>query len=85
MFTDQDLKREFDHVAVARRIEAGAELMRPGDRITHVPIVTKGALRILLQNPGHYRPMFVVAGLSYLVCLLIVHLLVPRFEPAEIP
>ena len=41
--------------------------------------------RILLQNPGHYRPMFVVAGLSYLVCLLIVHLLVPRFEPAEIP
>lgn len=26
--------------------------------------------RILLQNPGHYRPMFVVAGLSYLVCLL---------------
>ncbi len=51
MFTDQDLKREFDQVAVARRIEAGAELMRPGDRITHVPIVTKGALRILLQNP----------------------------------
>jgi ACS family hexuronate transporter-like MFS transporter len=40
--------------------------------------------RILQQNPGYYIPMFVVAGTSYLVCLLIIHLLVPRYEPADI-
>ena len=40
--------------------------------------------RILQQNPGFYLPMFVVAGTAYLVCLLIIHLLVPRFEPAKI-
>ncbi len=40
--------------------------------------------RILQQNPNHYLPMFVVAGTAYLVCLLIIHLLVPRFEPADI-
>ena len=40
--------------------------------------------RILQQNPGHYLPMFLVAGTAYLVCLLIVHLLVPRYEPADI-
>jgi ACS family hexuronate transporter-like MFS transporter len=40
--------------------------------------------RILQQNPGHYRPMFVIAGTSYLVCLLVVHLLVPTFEPADL-
>jgi len=40
--------------------------------------------RILQANPTHYRPMFVIAGTSYLLCLLIVHLLVPKYQAAEI-
>jgi hypothetical protein len=28
--------------------------------------------------------MFVVAGTAYLACLLIIHLLVPKFEPAKV-
>ncbi len=40
--------------------------------------------RILQENPGHYVPMFVVAGTAYMVALLIIHLLVPRLEPADI-
>ena len=40
--------------------------------------------RILQANPGHYLPMFVVAGTSYIVALALIHLLVPRLEPADI-
>jgi MFS transporter, ACS family, hexuronate transporter len=40
--------------------------------------------RILQASPGYYRPMFLVAGTAYLVALGIIHLLVPRLEPAEI-
>jgi ACS family hexuronate transporter-like MFS transporter len=29
-------------------------------------------------------PVFVLAGLTYLVALLIIHLLVPRLEPAKL-
>jgi ACS family hexuronate transporter-like MFS transporter len=33
---------------------------------------------------GSYLPLFVIAGSAYLVALLIVHLIVPRLEPAEL-
>ena len=33
---------------------------------------------------GSYLPLFVMAGSAYLVALLIVHLIVPRLEPAEL-
>jgi ACS family hexuronate transporter-like MFS transporter len=36
----------------------------------------------VLQFTGSYVPMFVIAGSVYLISLLIVHLLVPRLEPA---
>ncbi len=38
----------------------------------------------VLQFTGSYVPMFVIAGSVYLVSLLIVHLLVPRLEPADL-
>jgi ACS family hexuronate transporter-like MFS transporter len=38
----------------------------------------------LLQATGSYVPVFVMAGSVYLVALLIVHLLVPRLEQAQI-
>ena len=40
--------------------------------------------RILQANPGHYLPMFVVAGTAYMAALLIIHLLVPNLEPAKV-
>jgi MFS transporter, ACS family, hexuronate transporter len=40
--------------------------------------------RILQASPGYYRPMFLVAGTAYLAALGIIHLLVPRLEPAQI-
>jgi hypothetical protein len=30
-------------------------------------------------------PMFVIAGSMYLIALLVIHLLVPRMEEAELP
>ena len=50
LFVDPQLKRDLERVAVLRALPADAELMRPGDTITHIPIVVKGSLRILLQN-----------------------------------
>lgn len=50
MFTDADLKREFDAVSQLRGVPAGTEIMRVGDTITHIPIVQKGSLRILAQD-----------------------------------
>lgn len=38
----------------------------------------------LLQYTGSYVPVFVLAGSVYLICLLIVHLIVPKLEPAGI-
>ncbi len=38
----------------------------------------------VLEWTGSYMPIFIIAGTTYLVALLIVHLLVPRFEPAPV-
>ncbi len=38
----------------------------------------------ILQTTGSYTPVFVIAGTTYLVTLLIMHLLVPKLEPASL-
>ncbi len=38
----------------------------------------------LLQTTGSYLPVFIIAGVTYLVTLGIVHLLSPKLEPARI-
>lgn len=38
----------------------------------------------LLQATGSYVPVFVLAGLTYLAALLVIHLLSPRLEPAKL-
>jgi ACS family hexuronate transporter-like MFS transporter len=38
----------------------------------------------ILQRTGSYVPIFWVAGCTYLLALLVIHLLVPKLEPAEI-
>jgi MFS transporter, ACS family, hexuronate transporter len=38
----------------------------------------------LKQNTGSYVIMFLIAGFTYLIALLIMHLIVPRLEPAKI-
>jgi ACS family hexuronate transporter-like MFS transporter len=37
----------------------------------------------LLEWTGSYLPVFIIAGSAYLVALLVIHLLVPRMEPAR--
>ena len=39
----------------------------------------------LLQATGSYVPVFLMAGSAYLLALAIVHHLVPRLEPAQLP
>ncbi|HKX28367.1 MAG TPA: MFS transporter [Blastocatellia bacterium] len=38
----------------------------------------------VLQWTGSYVPIFIIAGSSYIIAWLIIHLLTPRFEPAEL-
>jgi ACS family hexuronate transporter-like MFS transporter len=38
----------------------------------------------ILQRTGSYVPIFWVAGCTYLLALLVIHLLVPNLEPARI-
>jgi len=38
----------------------------------------------VLKQTGNYLPVFVMASLAYIVALIIVHLLVPRLESAQI-
>ena len=40
--------------------------------------------RVLQNDPHSYLPMFVACGLMYVVALAIIHLLVPKLEPASI-
>lgn len=41
--------------------------------------------RLLEARPGAYLVIFVAASGAYLVNLLLIHLLVPRLEPMDIP
>ena len=47
-------------------------------------IIAEFAGRVLQADPSYYQPMFVVAGLAFLVALAVIHLLAPRLEPARI-
>jgi ACS family hexuronate transporter-like MFS transporter len=38
----------------------------------------------VLKHTGNYLPIFILASVAYVLALLIVHLLVPRLEPAQI-
>jgi MFS transporter, ACS family, aldohexuronate transporter len=38
----------------------------------------------ILQTTGSYLPVFIIAGTTYLVTLLVLHLLVPKLEPARL-
>jgi ACS family hexuronate transporter-like MFS transporter len=38
----------------------------------------------ILQRTGSYVPIFVIAGSAYLLALLVVHLLAPKLEPADV-
>jgi ACS family hexuronate transporter-like MFS transporter len=38
----------------------------------------------ILQKTGSYMPVFILASLTYLAALLVIHLLVPRLEPAKV-
>ena len=45
-------------------------------------LIAEFAGRVLNANPSYYLPMFVVAGLAYLLALGVMHALAPRLEPA---
>jgi ACS family hexuronate transporter-like MFS transporter len=38
----------------------------------------------MLQNTGSYLPVFIIAGTTYLVTLLMVHVLAPRLAPVQL-
>jgi ACS family hexuronate transporter-like MFS transporter len=40
--------------------------------------------KVLDANPSYYLPMFVIAGVTYLVAWVIIHLLAPKLEPAKV-
>lgn len=50
IFSDPDLKSEIEKSAKHRVIEKGAVLIKPGDDIIFIPIVTKGSIRIIRQD-----------------------------------
>jgi ACS family hexuronate transporter-like MFS transporter len=47
-------------------------------------LLAEFAGRVLQRDPSFYQPMFVIAGIAYLVALLVIHLLTPRLEPANV-
>lgn len=40
--------------------------------------------KVLDQNPSYYLPMFIVAGVTYVLAWVAIHLLVPKMEPAKL-
>jgi MFS transporter, ACS family, hexuronate transporter len=38
----------------------------------------------VLDTTGSYLPMFIIAGSTYLIALLVIHLLVPKMQPVEL-
>lgn len=39
---------------------------------------------VLDKSPSYYLPMFIIAGLTYLVAWVVIQLLAPRLEPAKV-
>ena len=39
---------------------------------------------LILQYTHSYRPIFIIAGTAYLAAIVVIHLLVPRLEPASV-
>lgn len=50
LFSDPALQKEFESDCKLMKLPEGAELIRPGEPIRFLPIVTSGCLRILRQN-----------------------------------
>ncbi|HEX5082941.1 MAG TPA: MFS transporter [Blastocatellia bacterium] len=48
---------------------------------TLMPLI---AGKVLDANPSYYLPMFVIAGVTYLVAWVVIHLLAPKLEPANV-
>lgn len=46
-------------------------------------LIAEFAGRVLQRDPGWYQPMFVVAGLAYLLALALLQVLSPRLEPVR--
>ncbi len=40
--------------------------------------------KVLDKNPNYYLPMFVIAGVTYLIAWALIHMLTPKMEPAKI-
>jgi ACS family hexuronate transporter-like MFS transporter len=38
----------------------------------------------LLQFTGSYVPLFVMASSAYLLALLVIHILIPKLDPADV-
>lgn len=49
-FVDMALQSEVDRVGVLKEMKAGDIMMSPGDVIENIPLVTKGSIRVVLQN-----------------------------------
>jgi ACS family hexuronate transporter-like MFS transporter len=47
-------------------------------------IFVSKAVGYILQRTGSYIPVFVMAGLAYLVAFCFVQLLAPRLQPARV-
>ena len=39
---------------------------------------------VILERTGSYVPIFIIAASAYLFALLVIHLLAPRLEPANL-
>jgi ACS family hexuronate transporter-like MFS transporter len=43
------------------------------------------AIGFILQKTGSYVPVFIWAGIAYLVVLALIHVMVPKIEPIQVP
>jgi CRP/FNR family transcriptional regulator, anaerobic regulatory protein len=50
IFSDPELKKEFNKYARRKHIPSGTTIMNPGDDILFIPIVMKGSIRVLRQD-----------------------------------
>ena len=67
--------------------QAGGRLGRGPRRARRAAIggmLIAKATGYILQATGSYVPVFLIAAFAYLVALAVIHLLVPRLEPARL-
>ena len=72
------------NVAFRKPIPTGRAIRAEGRVLDMHRRASRTQGKVLDANPSYYLPMFIIAGVAYLIAWGVIHLLAPKLEPARL-